>query len=117
MIFKELENISERLTTEKYKNFGYSLKNYGSDNLVGLYREYDVFWEHQKSIYRLGYLEDLITLRNVEEWYEDMGDCLWWRNEEIEEPPIYIGSPLCDDWNDELRYFIQIPNPIIKKEI
>lgn len=62
MNFRNMRNTTERLT-ENYKAeiFGYSLLDYGSDNLISLYRDYDVFFVHQKAICRLGYLEDILT--------------------------------------------------------
>lgn len=117
MNFKSMNYTTERLT-DNYKPevFGYTLKDHGSENLVGLFRDYDVFFAHQKAICRLGYLEDMLTLRNIDDWNEGDGCCLWWSRYDIESPPMYVGTPLDSNWDDEMTWFIQIPNPIRRKQ-
>lgn len=115
MLFKEMKYTHERLTDNyKIESFGYSLLDCGSDNLIGLYRDYDVFFAHQKATCRLGYLEDMLTLRSIEEWTEECGECLWWDSDEIMEAPMYVGNPLSENWNSAMKWFIQIPNPVIR---
>ncbi|MDU5323089.1 MAG: hypothetical protein E6149_00315 [Peptoniphilus harei] len=79
-------------------------------NLIGLYRDYDVFFAHWIAINRLGKLEDALTLRKQEEWHEDMGACLWFSGKENVEPPFYVGGLLDTDFPyDRAKYFVQIP--------
>ena len=110
-IKENLKYTSERLTNNTVA--GYTLKDYGDSDLIGLYKSYDVFFAHLKATERLGRIEDMITLRPKEDWDEDFGDCLWWDSNEIVEPP-YVGSPLDTDWDDTMKFFIEIPNPIKK---
>lgn len=49
--------------------------------------------------------------RPLEEWGEDVGDCLWWKFP-IEEPP-YCGSPLDENFPDYVTHFTRL---IIPKE-
>lgn len=111
----KLKYTDQRLT-EGNETVGYRLKDYGSTNLVSMYRNYDVFFAHLQSTQRLGFLEDMLTLRPVEDWGEDDGSCLWWDSDTIEQEPMYVGSPLDSCWDDTMKYFIQIPNPL-KKEV
>lgn len=46
----------------------------------------------------------------IEEWYEDDGDCLWWKFP-IEEPP-YCGSPLDEDWPEYHTHFTRLLVPL-----
>lgn len=46
---------------------------------------------------------NLFTPRPLEQWHEDMGDCLWYKFP-IDESP-YVGSPLSDDWPDYHTHF------------
>lgn len=110
----ELKYTTERLTESSVA--GYMLKDYGSESLVSMYKDYDVFFAHLRSIERLGYLEDMITLRPLSEWSGDDGDCLWWDTDEIEQEPMYVGSPIDTEWDESMKWYIQIPVPI-KKEV
>ena len=53
--------------------------------------------------------KDATTLRSIDDWHEDDGDCLWWKTP-IEEPP-YCGSPLCEDWPGYHTHFTRIILP------
>lgn len=57
-------------------------------------------------------LQELIdkatVLRPINEWYEELGDCLWWMLP-ISEPP-YVGSPLDDDFPSYVTHFTQLVN-------
>lgn len=101
--------MTQRLTESTVA--GYTLKNYGSDNLVGLYRDYDVFFAHLQATERLGRLEAMLTLRPVHEWKEEYGKCLWWAENAVDEKPSYIGSPMEADYNEQMIYFVEIPKP------
>ncbi|WP_025728431.1 hypothetical protein [Atopobacter phocae] len=106
---------TERLTTPSVGG-GYLLKDHGTDNLIGMYRDYDVFFAHLKSTNRLGALEDMLTLRPIEAWHEDYGCCLWWDSNKAAQEPMYVGSPLDTEWNENMKFFIEIPNPITEEE-
>ena len=54
---------------------------------------------------------DASTPVPLEEWGEDIGDCLWWKFP-IEEPP-YCGSPLDENFPDYVTHFTRL---IIPKE-
>lgn len=59
-----------------------------------------------------------VLARPIEEWHEDIGDCLWWRFP-IEEPP-YCGSPLDHDWaeygyDNYYTHFTEIVIPVLKE--
>ncbi|MFR7350478.1 hypothetical protein [Peptoniphilus sp.] len=88
----------------------FTLETLKGQDLIGLYRDYDVFFAHWIAINRLGKLEDALTLRKQEEWHEDMGACLWFRDGKIVEPPFYVGGLLDTNFpNDSAKYFVQIP--------
>lgn len=59
---------------------------------------------------RIEELEDKNKLRELEEWGEDYGDCLWWKLP-IEEPP-YCGTPLDENFPNYVTHFtkLSIPN-------
>lgn len=65
---------------------------------------------------RLAQYEDCNTLRPIEEWCEEYGDCLFWRVP-IEEPP-YCGTPLDDEWprmefGEYYTHFTRLMEPIL----
>ena len=55
---------------------------------------------------------DKATARPLEEWHEDMGDCLWWCWDEeasdwLDEAP-YVGTPLDAGIASGFRLFIMV---------
>ncbi len=98
--------------TSRYKNFT-SLLNLKGMDLVGMYRDYDVFFAHLLATERLCDLEDLLTLKKLEDWHEEDGPCIWWSKSQVQdglpfEQPFYIGSPLNTDFPEDADYFIEI---------
>lgn len=51
----------------------------------------------------------------LEEWHEDMGDCLWWFFP-IEEPP-YCGTPLDENFPDYVTHFTIFATPKLIEEM
>lgn len=98
--------------SERYGRY-LTLKPLNGINLINMYRDYDVFFAHHLISERLGQIEDKLELRNVDEYHEDMGSCLWWEDWQIQnglpiEDPAYIGSPLDTEWEDKYKYFVEI---------
>lgn len=58
--------------TERHKQFT-TLLPLNSVDLVGMYRDYETFYAHLLSTERLCDLEDLLTLREIEDWAEEDG--------------------------------------------
>ena len=54
------------------------------------------------------------TARPIEEWHEELGDCLWWTFP-VEEPP-YIGSPLDTEWLEDDHKFTHFTEIIVPPE-
>lgn len=107
----------------KYKRMTTSFGGYKPFNdkelkLVGMYRDYDTFFAHLIMLNRLWELEQMMTVRHIDEWAEAElnSDCaVWWRksqlnqNGEPEEVPIYVGSPLDTNFPDDAEYFLTYP--------
>jgi hypothetical protein len=55
-------------------------------------------------------MEQVRQAKPIDEWHEDMGNCLWW-SFPIEEPP-YSGSPLDNDFPNYVTHFTKIIVPI-----
>lgn len=103
---------NKRMTEPALKN-SYTLIPLNSIDLIDMYRDYDVFFAHLLCTTRLGQIEDRLELRKIDEYHEDMGNCLWWEESQIQnglptEEPSYIGSPLCNNWNNKYKYFVEI---------
>ena len=62
---------------------------------------------------RLAEYEDALEPKALEEWNEDMGDCLWWRFP-IEEPP-YCGTPLDINFPSCTTHFTRLIMPLNTK--
>jgi hypothetical protein len=45
--------------------------------------------------------------RPLADWHEDYGEVLWWFFPVREAP--YVGSPLCDDWQDYYTHWTPLP--------
>jgi len=60
-----------------------------------------------------GAFNRLFKPRPLEQWHEDMGDCLWYKFP-IDEAP-YVGSPLSDDWTGHHTHFTPLI-PILTPE-
>lgn len=101
----------ERLTTKTIGCFKYDLKNY--THKTGEFNDYDAFYEYNMALKRLGELEDALEPIAIDQWHEDMGDCLWWKFP-IEEPP-YLGSPLDSNFPDYVTHFTQLILPFTFK--
>ena len=115
-IRKEPTEWKNKKMTSQSVGGDFTLETLKGQDLIGLYRDYDVFFAHWIVINRLGKLEDALTLRKQEEWHEDMGACLWFRDGEIVEPPFYVGGLLDTNFpNDSAKYFVQIPMIFIDK--
>lgn len=54
-------------------------------------------------------LNNATMARRLEEWHEDIGDCLWW-SFPIEEPP-YCGTPLDCDFPNYVTHFTKLIIP------
>lgn len=106
----------ERLTNRRYTTeFTYggaccvegiediAIKDFNAPTFVG------------EAIDRLKLYEDCNTLKPIEEWQEDYGDCLFWRLPITEAP--YCGSPLDSIWEERnygnyYTYFTRLVQPI-----
>lgn len=49
--------------------------------------------------------------RHIDEWHEDMGVVLWWRDP-VEEPP-YVGTPHDGDFDETYKWWSPIDTPEI----
>lgn len=83
----------ERLNNSDIHRLAQRLALCGPDELKLELRAFEQFI-FQRAIN--GIADRYRKLRPIEEWHEDMGNCLWWRLP-IDEPP-YVGSPLDSDW-------------------
>lgn len=59
-------------------------------------------------------LEDALDPQSIEEWHEDMGDCLWWFFP-IQEAP-YCGSPLDCNFPDYVTHFTKLIIPLSNQQ-
>ncbi|WP_128739136.1 hypothetical protein [Desulfocucumis palustris] len=98
----------ERLTEKSIGCFQYDLKNY--KHKTHEFNDYHAFYAYSMAVKRLGELEGALVPRPLDEWDEDMGDCLWWTFP-IEEPP-YCGSPLDCDFPDHVTHFTRLLLPL-----
>jgi hypothetical protein len=58
---------------------------------------------------RIRQFEEANVPEPIDDWHEDMGDCLWWKFP-IEEPP-YCGSPLDCNFPDYVTHFTRFLCP------
>lgn len=52
-------------------------------------------------------LRELQTVRHIDEWHEDFGAVLWWK-QPVNEPP-YCGTPLDSDWPGYHEHWSPVP--------
>ncbi len=103
----------ERLTKRTIGCFEYDLKDHKPT--PGEFNDYDAFFNYSMAVKRLGELEDALKPTPIEEWHEDIGDCLWWFFP-VQEPP-YCGSPLDVNFPDYVTHFTKLILPIQNIEI
>jgi hypothetical protein len=102
----------KRLTKKTIGCFEYTLKDHKP--VVGEFRTYDAFFDYSMAIRQLGKLEDMLQPKPIEEWHEDIGDCLWW-SFPIEESP-YCGSPLDENFPSNVTHFTILIEPFELEE-
>ena len=94
-------------------------------SLVSMYRDYDVFFAHLLMLNRLWELENMATIRHINEWSQDElnSNCAaWWAKTQIDEdgrptdPPFYVGCPLDADFPEDAEYFVTYPIFRLKEE-
>jgi len=98
----------ERITEKTIGCFQYDLKDHKPK--TGEFNDYDSFFNYSMAIKRLGELEDALEPQPINEWHEDMGDCLWWKFP-VDEAP-YCGSPLDCDFPDYVTHFTKLLLPL-----
>ena len=97
-----------RLTEKSIGAFQYDLKDH--EHKPKEFNDYDAFFAYSNAVKRLGELEDANEPQPIEEWHEEIGDCLWWFFP-IVEPP-YCGSPLDCDFPDYVTHYTRLTLPI-----
>lgn len=102
--------MSSRLTEKTIGCFKYDLKFHKHE--TGEFNTYEAFYNYNRAVKHLGEYEEANTLRPIEEWGEDYGDCLWWNS--VPEP-MYVGNPLCSDFPDYVTHFTRIKKPLNEK--
>jgi len=109
-----MEHISERLTQRNIAGVAVYKTAYECERCgEAIYRLPD--YGNGSPTERLAKYEEYNTLRPVEEWHEDYGDCLFWKLP-IMEPP-YCGSPLDSVWEERgydeyFTHFTRLTPPI-----
>lgn len=100
----------KKLTEGTIDSFNYDLK--GFEHKPNEFNDYDVFFTYSTAVGMLGVYEQANTLRAIEEWHEDDGNCLWW-NLPINEPP-YCGTPLDENFPEYKTHYTEVILPIIE---
>lgn len=96
-----------RLTEKSIGSFKYDLKDF--THKPREFNDYDAFFAYSNAVNKLGELEEANEPQPLENWHEDLGDCLWW-SFPIEEPP-HVGSPLDENFPDYVTHFTRIIFP------
>jgi len=98
----------ERLTEKTIGCFAYDLKNFKHKSAE--FNDYDAFFAYNMAVKRLGELEEAMTPKPLDDWYEELGSCLWWFFPIQEE--AYCGSPLDVDFPDYVTHFTILIEPL-----
>ena len=101
----------KRLTEKIIGCFEYSWKDHKP--VIGG-NDYDTFYDYGMVVRQLGRLEDMLEPKPIEEWHEDIGDCIWWHFP-VEEPP-YVGTPNDCNFPDHVTHFTRLVMPIMEEK-